>query len=127
MSQALGVAALIARIELDANSAVTAITNGISVTNPLAARRDSSASGKFEPSPTIFAIASHEAAGPQEVSARAFAVQPPNQALLFEEDHRRKTSENTGRTRHRRARGVEEGEKKSKEFVEKGAVVYAKA
>ena len=61
MSQAFGVDALIARIDLDANSAVTAIANGISATNPLAGRRDSSAMGKFEPSPTIIAMASHEA------------------------------------------------------------------
>src|SRR6266487_652066 len=61
MSHAFGVAALIARIDLDANSAVTAITNGISATNPLARRRDSGATEKFEPSATIVAIASHEA------------------------------------------------------------------
>src|SRR5438105_57880 len=61
MSQAFGVDALIARIDLDANSAVTATANGISATNPLAGRRDSSAMGKFEPSPTIIAMASHEA------------------------------------------------------------------
>src|SRR4029450_2215177 len=61
MSQAFGVAALIARIDLDANSAVTAITNGISATNALARRRDSGATKKFEPSATIVAIASHEA------------------------------------------------------------------
>ena len=61
MSQAFGVAALIARIDLDANSAVTAITNGINAANPLARRRDSGATEKFEPSATIVAIASHEA------------------------------------------------------------------
>src|SRR6266568_617963 len=61
MSHAFGVAALIARIDLDANSAVTAITNGISATNPLAGRRDSGAREKFEPSATIVATASHEA------------------------------------------------------------------
>ena len=61
MSQAFGVAALMVRIDLNANSTVTAITNGISGTNPLARRRDSGATEKFEPSPTMVAIASHEA------------------------------------------------------------------
>src|SRR5713101_5775629 len=61
MRHAFGVTVLIARIDLDANSAVTAITNGISATNPLAGRRDSDAREKFEPSAMMIAMASHEA------------------------------------------------------------------
>src|SRR5437762_13307015 len=59
MSQALGIAALIARIDLETNSAITAMRNGISATKPLAERRDSSWIGKLAPSPTIIASASH--------------------------------------------------------------------
>src|SRR5262245_2245289 len=61
ISQAFGVAVLIARRFFDANSAITAIKKGIRATNPLEARRDSSGIGKFEPSPTRIAIASHDA------------------------------------------------------------------
>src|SRR5215510_14858176 len=61
ISQALGVAVLIARRFFDANSAITAMTNGINATNPLAPRRDSRGMGKFAPSPTRIAIASHNA------------------------------------------------------------------
>src|SRR5213076_2209055 len=60
MSQALGIAALIARIDLETNSAITAMRNGISATKPLAERRDSSGIGKLAPSPTIIASASHD-------------------------------------------------------------------
>src|SRR5215831_2694387 len=61
ISQALGVAALIARRFFDANSAITAITKGINATSPLSARRDSEGIRKFAPSPTRIAIASHDA------------------------------------------------------------------
>src|SRR5262249_51558550 len=61
INQAFRVAALIARRFLDANSAITAIRNGINATNPLTARRDSGAMGKFVPSPTRIAIPSHDA------------------------------------------------------------------
>lgn len=61
MSQELGVAALIERIDLDANSATSAMRNGISATNPLIGRRDSAAMGKFDPSPATVATANHEA------------------------------------------------------------------
>src|SRR6266568_40469 len=60
MSQALGIAELIARSDLETNSAITAMMNGIIATNPLAERRDSSAMGKLAPSPTITASASHD-------------------------------------------------------------------
>src|SRR6266567_8052995 len=60
MSQALGIAELMARSDLETNSAITAMMNGISATNPLAERRDSSAMGKLAPSPTITASASHD-------------------------------------------------------------------
>src|SRR5213082_1711337 len=42
MSQALGIAELIARSDLETNSAITAMRNGINATKPLAERRDSS-------------------------------------------------------------------------------------
>src|SRR6266550_2317543 len=58
MSQALGIAALIARSDLDANRAITVTRNGINATNPLADRRDS---GATAPSPRIIAKASHDA------------------------------------------------------------------
>jgi|SRR4030095_12433401 hypothetical protein len=61
ISQALGVAVLIVRRVFDANSAITAMTKGINATNPLTARRDSRGIGKFTPSPTRIAIASHDA------------------------------------------------------------------
>src|SRR5215831_18969049 len=61
ISQALGVAAFIARRFFDANSAITAITNGISATKPLTARCNSDGTGKFVPSPTRIAIASQDA------------------------------------------------------------------
>src|SRR5438132_10063592 len=61
MSQALGIAALIARSDLDAKRAITATRNGINATKPLAERRDSSGMGKLAPSPTIIASASHDA------------------------------------------------------------------
>src|SRR5215475_8850206 len=61
MSQALGVAALIARRFFDANSAITAMTAGINATNPLIAWRDSRAMGKFAPSATRIAAPSHDA------------------------------------------------------------------
>src|SRR5215813_2620096 len=61
ISQGFGVAVLIARRVFDANSAITAMTNGINATNPLAPRRDSGGIGKFAPSPTRIAIASHDA------------------------------------------------------------------
>src|SRR5438876_892234 len=60
MSQALGIAELIARSDLETNSAITAMRNGINATKPLAERRDSSEMGKLAPSPTINAIASHD-------------------------------------------------------------------
>src|SRR5437773_6221922 len=60
MSQALGIAALIARIDSETNSAITARRNGISAAKPLAERRDSSGIGKLAPSPTIIASASHD-------------------------------------------------------------------
>ena len=61
ISQALGVAVLIARRFFDANSAITAMTNGINATNPLIVRRDSGGIGKFAPSPTRIAIDNHDA------------------------------------------------------------------
>src|SRR5262245_10887706 len=61
ISQAFGVAVLIARRVFDANNAITAITNGISATKPLTARRDSTDIGKFAPSPTRIATANHDA------------------------------------------------------------------
>src|SRR5215470_3896055 len=61
ISHAFGVAVLIARRVFDANSAITAMTNGINATNPLAPRRDSRGTGKFAPSPTRIAIANHDA------------------------------------------------------------------
>src|SRR5262249_9210160 len=61
MSQALGVAALIARRFLDANSAITAMTTGINATNPLIACRDSTGMGKFAPSATRIATPNHDA------------------------------------------------------------------
>src|SRR5262249_35792280 len=61
ISQAFGVALLIARRLFDANSAITAMTNGTNATNPLTARRDSRAMGKFAPSPARIASASHDA------------------------------------------------------------------
>src|SRR5215510_5779648 len=61
ISQAFGVAVLIARRFFDANNAITAMANGINATNPLTARRDSRGIGKFVPSPTRIAIASHDA------------------------------------------------------------------
>src|SRR4030095_9570368 len=61
ISQALGVAVLIVRRFFDANSAITAMTKGINATNPLTARRDPRGMGKFAPSPTRSAIASHDA------------------------------------------------------------------
>src|SRR5437868_4118651 len=61
MSQALGIAALIARSDLDAKRAITVTRNGINATNPLADRRNSGATGKFAPSPRIIAKASHDA------------------------------------------------------------------
>src|SRR5215468_6281406 len=64
ISHALGVAALIARRVFDANSAITAITNGINATTPLTARRDCRGIGKFAPSPTRIAIASHDERNP---------------------------------------------------------------
>ena len=61
ISQALGVAVLIARRFFDVNSAIRAMTNGINATNPLIPCRDSAGMGKFVPSPTRMAIASHDA------------------------------------------------------------------
>src|SRR6266566_883612 len=60
MSQALGIAELIARSDLETNSAITAMRNGINATKPLAERRDSSGMGKLAPSPTMIASASHD-------------------------------------------------------------------
>src|SRR5437660_11376748 len=59
--QAFGIAALIARTVLERNSASTAMMNGISAINPLTRRRGSCAMGKFAPSATISATASHDA------------------------------------------------------------------
>src|SRR4029450_12503461 len=64
ISQARGVAVLIARRFFDANSAITAMTRGIIATNPLIPCRDSRGTGKFAPSPTRMAIASHDARKP---------------------------------------------------------------
>src|SRR5215472_8802958 len=61
ISQEFGVAVLIAWRVFDANSVITAMTNGINATNPLAPWRDSRGTGKFAPSPTRIAIASHDA------------------------------------------------------------------
>jgi len=52
---------LIVRMVFDANRAITAMMNGISATKPLMGRRDSGGIGKFDPSPTIIAIANHDA------------------------------------------------------------------
>src|SRR5215472_5649521 len=61
MSQAPGGAAWIARRLFDANSAITAMTTGISATNPLIPGRDSTGMGKFAPSATRIATPSHDA------------------------------------------------------------------
>ena len=61
ISQALGVAALIARRFFDAKSVITAITTGINATNPLIPCRDSRGMGKFTPSATRIATPSHDA------------------------------------------------------------------
>src|SRR5947207_14960533 len=61
MSQALGIAELIARSDWEPNSCIAAMSNGINATKPRAERRDSSEMGKLAPSPTINAIASHDA------------------------------------------------------------------
>src|SRR5262245_54293247 len=64
LSQALGVAVLIARRFFDANSAIIAIRRGIIATNPLIPCRVSGAMGKFAPSPTRMAIPSQDARNP---------------------------------------------------------------
>src|SRR5262247_3343461 len=64
ISQALGVAVLIARRFFDANNAITATRNGTNATRPLTARRDSRGMGKFTPSPTRIPIANHDARKP---------------------------------------------------------------
>src|SRR5215831_11086966 len=74
ISQVFGLAALMARIVLDANSAMTAMTNGISATRPLSGRRDSSEIGKFAPSPTTMAIANHAAKNPATTKGTAVLV-----------------------------------------------------
>ena len=61
ISQALGVAILMARRLFDVSSAIRAMTNGINATNPLIPCRDSTGMGKFVPSPTRIAIASQDA------------------------------------------------------------------
>src|SRR2546421_11733096 len=74
ISQALGVAALTARMILDVNSAMTAMTNGISATRPLSGRRDFSEIGKFAPSPTTMAMANHAARNPATTNGKAVLV-----------------------------------------------------
>jgi hypothetical protein len=59
---------------LDANSAMTAMTNGISATRPLSGRRDSSEMGKFVPSPTTIAMASQAARNPATTNGTAVYV-----------------------------------------------------
>src|SRR5262245_57971259 len=71
ISQALGLAALMTRIVLDANSAMRAMTNGISATRPLSGRRDCSEMGKFAPSPTTMAMANHAAKNPATTKGTA--------------------------------------------------------
>src|SRR5512133_24208 len=73
-SQALGVAALIARMALEANNAITAKRNGIRATRPLSGRRDSSEIGKFLPSPTTMAIASQAAKNPATTNGTAVLI-----------------------------------------------------
>src|SRR5215510_1480079 len=84
ISQALGVAVLIARRFFDANSAITAMTKGINATNPLAPRRDSRGMGKFAPSPTRIATANHD--------ARKAAMTNGTMALVFAETGVRSTA-----------------------------------
>jgi len=55
-----GIAELIARSDLETNSAITAMRNGINATKPLAERRDSSGMGKLAPSPRMLASASDD-------------------------------------------------------------------
>src|SRR2546430_6901791 len=74
ISQALGVAALMARMVLDANSAMTTMTNGISATRPLSGRRDSSEIGKFAPSPRTMAMANQAARKPATTNGTAVLV-----------------------------------------------------
>src|SRR5262245_34342891 len=84
ISQALGVAVLIARRFFDANSAITAMRKGINATNPLARRRDSRGTGKFVLSPTRIAIANHD--------ARKAAMTNGTMALVFAETGVRSTA-----------------------------------
>src|SRR4029453_17805231 len=74
ISQALGVAVLIVWRAFDANSANTAMTNGTNATNPLTPRRDSRGMGKFAPSPTRIAIASHDARNAAMISGMIVLV-----------------------------------------------------
>src|SRR5215468_768170 len=84
ISQAFGVAVFIARRVFDANNATTTITNGISATKPLTARRDFTDIGKFAPSPTRIAIANHD--------ARKAAMTNGTMALAFAETGVRSTA-----------------------------------
>jgi hypothetical protein len=59
---------------LDVNSAMTAMTNGISATRPLSGRRDSSEIGKVAPSPTTIAMASQAARNPGITNGTAVLV-----------------------------------------------------
>jgi len=62
------------RIVFDANRAITTMLNGISATKPLMGWRDSSGIGKVDPSPTIIAIANHDARNAATTNGTAVLV-----------------------------------------------------